>query len=229
MTKGVCAGCGKVFSKGGMGRHVAACQGLKKSTSGLPPITVYHLAVQGDYQEYWLHLGVPGDATLGDLDDFLRSIWLECCGHLSSFEFGRESILNMTDSGRPNPEFRTRLGRLLHVGLEFRHEYDFGTTTTCFLKVVGAEERVPLKKGVALLARNELPEIVCAECDQPAEWVCVECLWEGTGWLCAEHAEEHPCGEEMQLPVVNSPRVGQCGYTGSVHEEWELQPGVTLY
>ncbi len=25
-------------------------------------------------------------ATLADLDDFLRGIWLECCGHLSSFD-----------------------------------------------------------------------------------------------------------------------------------------------
>jgi len=34
------------------------------------------------------------------------------------------------------------------------------------------------------------------------------------GWLCDECAPKHKCGEDMLLPVVNSPRVGKCGYTG---------------
>ena len=36
--------------------------------------------------EYWMHLEVPADATLGSLDRFLRDTWLECCGHMSEFE-----------------------------------------------------------------------------------------------------------------------------------------------
>jgi hypothetical protein len=32
--------------------------------------------------------------------------------------------------------------------------------------------------------------------------------------LCQACAEDHECGEDMQLPVVNSPRVGVCGYAG---------------
>ncbi len=34
------------------------------------------------------------------------------------------------------------------------------------------------------------------------------------GWLCDSCAEDHKCGEDMLLPVVNSPRTGVCGYTG---------------
>ncbi|MEJ5252084.1 MAG: hypothetical protein HPY54_00055 [Chthonomonadetes bacterium] len=46
--------------------------------------------------------------------------------------------------------------------------------------------------------------------------VCSSCLWEDeeNAWLCKECARKHDCGEEYFLPVVNSPRVGQCGYTG---------------
>jgi len=29
-----------------------------------------------------------GSATLTKLDDYLRAIWLECCGHLSKFTIG---------------------------------------------------------------------------------------------------------------------------------------------
>jgi hypothetical protein len=47
----------------------------------------------------------------------------------------------------------------------------------------------------------EPPLISCEVCGKPATEVC---------------AGEHECGEEMLLPVVNSPRVGMCGYTGPV-------------
>ena len=44
--------------------------------------------------------------------------------------------------------------------------------------------------------------------------VSTNCLWSDEGWLCDERAPDHPCGEGMLLPVVNSPRVGMRGYTG---------------
>ena len=34
---------------------------------------------------------MPASDTLADLDDFLRAIWLECCGHLSEFTIGGTS------------------------------------------------------------------------------------------------------------------------------------------
>ncbi len=65
-----------------------------------------------------------------------------------------------------------------------------------------------------VLSRNEAPVIVCQSCGKPATQVCSQCVYDGEGWLCEECAEDHECGEEMFLPVVNSPRVGMCGYTG---------------
>jgi hypothetical protein len=44
------------------------------------------IKVEGAYQkEYWLFLDIALNATLEDLDAFLRQIWLECCGHMSGF------------------------------------------------------------------------------------------------------------------------------------------------
>lgn len=48
----------------------------------------FHLVVQARYApDYWLHLQAPGDRTFGELDSVLRRLWLECCNHLSAFEF----------------------------------------------------------------------------------------------------------------------------------------------
>ena len=42
----------------------------------------------------------------------------------------------------------------------------------------------------------------------------LNCIEEGAGLLCSHCAKKHECGEDVQLPVVNSPRMGMCGYTG---------------
>lgn len=46
-------------------------------------------------------------------------------------------------------------------------------------------------------------------------YICTECFWEGDGFLCEECSKTHACGEEMQLDICNSPRMGVCGYCGS--------------
>jgi hypothetical protein len=37
---------------------------------------------------------------------------------------------------------------------------------------------------------------------------------------CQEHAEDHDDWPEGFLPVVNSPRIGDCGYTGPWNKEY---------
>jgi hypothetical protein len=68
------------------------------------------------------------------------------------------------------------------------------------------------KPKIRLLARNEPPDILCAQCGKLAMQVCVEC--EGGIPMCDRCAAKHECGEEMLLPILNSPRTGVCGYCG---------------
>lgn len=46
---------------------------------------IYHLAISA-WGICWLHIEMKGSATLSKLDNFLREIWLECCGHVGPFE-----------------------------------------------------------------------------------------------------------------------------------------------
>jgi hypothetical protein len=67
------------------------------------------------------------------------------------------------------------------------------------------------------MARNHMPEQECIECDKPAKWLCMGCLIEDNEWtvLCDEHKEEHEHDDYRDpTPLVNSPRLGMCGYTG---------------
>jgi hypothetical protein len=170
-----------------------------------------HVVVEGKWaKDYWMHLAVPGPASLGKLDAFLRDTWLECCGHLSAFNIGGVRYASSPMEG--DRAMRMPLKRVVDVGTEFLYEYDFGSTTTLRLKVVGFLDRTTPKSDVELLARNDPPQVNCGTCGtQPATVICTGC--DGV-WLCEPCSKAHKCGEDSLLPVVNSPRTGTCGYCG---------------
>jgi len=217
-STGKCHLCGEVVGRAAMTRHLAACSQPQASTvafTGKQQLgQSFHLFVEGrDAKAYWMHLSAPVTAPLSKLDRFLRDIWLECCGHMSAFEIdGTRYASAQMDGWR---SARAPLGQVLEVGTKFFYEYDFGSTTELVLNVVALREQGTPKGAVQLLARNEAPQITCSQCEtQPATEICTECAWDGAGWLCEACVAEHECGDEMCLPVVNSPRVGVCGYTG---------------
>jgi hypothetical protein len=221
MSKGQCNLCGGTFSKSAMPKHLMSCKQKQVDSAKSTPDKatrkeqVFHLVVEGRYSpDYWMHLMVPADAKLEVLDRFLRDIWLECCGHLSAFDIEgqRYSVYPMEYSDEKS--MKAKLDKLLMPGMKFYHEYDFGSTTYLMLKVVSKEIKKIKDKSIEVLARNEPPSYPCESCDKVATLVCPQCIYSGEGCLCDECAAEHECGEDMLLPIVNSPRVGMCGYTG---------------
>jgi hypothetical protein len=208
-----------------MNRHLETCEqraiteakvGSKQKTQ--PPRKL-HLVVEGrDLPMYWMHLEVPASTTLATLDQFLRNTWLECCGHLSAFEIAGERYVvdagMYDDFDMGEKSMRVRLDKVFNPGQTCFYEYDFGTTTELKLKVISERQAASKGNTIQVLARNVPPVILCEECGKPATEVCSQCIFDGSGWLCDDCAEEHECGEEMLLPVVNSPRVGMCAYTG---------------
>jgi hypothetical protein len=221
ISRGTCVFCQNTYAKSGMSRHLKACKARKaaiaaEDASHAPTTRLFHLAVEGTYaSDFWLHLQLPASATLYDLDQFLRDIWLECCGHLSMFKImGKRFMSTVFDNwwGDEDLDMDFEVGEVLTPGLTFSHEYDFGTTTHLTLRVVSEREgAVREDEPVQILARNELPDFRCEVCGEPAIYICVFCDY---ALLCDACIETHACGEEGLLPVVNSPRMGMCGYTG---------------
>jgi hypothetical protein len=220
-SSGKCTFCGGTAGKAAMTRHLTTCRPGPPDPEKAPgrrrrPAQLYHLVVSGRYVPMcWLHLEAPADATLGDLDAFLRRTWLECCGHLSAFRLGGRSFSSAAGWGWGEDEaMDVRLGELLAPGVTLAYEYDFGTATDLVVKIVGQREGPASGRAITLLAGNHPPAIPCEGCARAAARVCSQCVFEGGGWLCAACARKHACGRDMLLPVVNSPRVGMCGYTG---------------
>ncbi len=133
--------CGLEIAKGGVNRRLSACavweallskaESKKGSSQAL-----YHLRIQAVGQaQFWIDVEMRGSATLDSLDQYLRAIWLECCGHMSQFVFG----------GRRGKEIsmRRRIADVLEPGMELTHIYDFGTSSETLIKAVGVREGNP--------------------------------------------------------------------------------------
>jgi hypothetical protein len=222
VSRGRCEICGATVAKAGMTRHLKAC--LSQAVPALGPKSVkpaacIHLVVDDPYTPcYWLHLEARPQATLENLDRFLRRVWLECCGHLSQFEIGSVRYDSDPDDefGTPSEPMSRRLSRVLPPGMTARYQYDFGSTTELRVRAMSEAPDRGERTRISLLSRNEEPAWACVDCGEGvATKVCTVCRYASGGWLCARCAPKHDCGDEAQLPVVNSPRTGVCGYTGA--------------
>ncbi len=214
---GVCELCGQRSNKAGMSRHLAKCSDAKLHKAGGVK-SCWRISISGS-QPFWIEVLVRGNAKLADLDAWLRELWLECCGHMSMFRIGESRYVlplikeDMIDMGDKSMD--VTLDEVLTKGLTFTHEYDFGTTTGLDLKAVGQHKAALGRDKIKLLTRNEDPEWKCIRCDKPASWICTHCMWESDSpFYCEQHEEHADEHDEMLLPVVNSPRMGQCGYEG---------------
>ena len=199
---GVCELCGARVGKAAMGRHLRKC--LEEASGGARSRVLLVRAQAAGAPMYWLDVAAGPDAKLKALDGLLRRVWLECCDHLSQFSFGPLQKVGMT---------RTIDEVLGLNGSRADYVYDFGSSTELVVRHIGVIEAAPVKR-VRVVARNEAPSWPCDVCGRPASMLCVECVYDGRGFCCETHALEHPCDEDLLLPVVNSPRMGVCGYTG---------------
>jgi len=213
---GTCQYCNREVTRRGVTRHLSTCpergaviERIERTTG--PDDRLYHLRAQDKWSDdYWLDMEMRGSATLQNLDHYLRAIWLECCGHMSRFSlsgWGSDDI----------PRSRS-ISQIFQPGLTILHTYDFGTESNTLIRAISIREGKPTTPHpIALMARNQMPKETCTECGEPATWLCMECLidYDMQGLLCDDHVLTHPHDNYGEpVPLVNSPRVGSCGYIG---------------
>jgi len=191
-TDGNCYICGRTLGKTAMKNHL-----LREHSYGDEECLL--LKIEGAHaKEYWLMVDIAKHMTLGDLDAFLRKIWLDCCGHLSKFKGGTKS----------------RKLSAFAVGNKLAYEYDIGAATEFLITVVGETRRRP-QDAVRLLARNLPPVFYCETCGAHATLICIECSYDHDNpCFCELCAKAHAHGE--WLPITNSPRCGECCYDGEL-------------
>ena len=214
-------------------RHLEVCK-EKENLFALvkEKVKYYELVLYGKYnKDYWLIVQVKENATLEDLDQFIRDIWVECCGHLSAFEIcGQRYESNPAEDffgEEPAKSMNCKLKKVLERGMQMEYEYDYGSTTELVIRVQDYYNAPDQKEEITILSRNNPPQFVCSVCgENDAAWVNPEGFYDGTSFFCEECLQKLEEGNieldqecdfvpEFLLPVCNSPRMGVCGYEGS--------------
>ena len=205
---GKCLYCNEIVDsleiKKHLEKHLKAKEKESKNNA-----TENYCYVEVESENYFLQLLVKGDAKMKVIDTFLKKIWLDCCGHLSGFSH-RQYKVSKSHSVEDVFQPRVKIG----------YEYDYGSTTYLELKA-GKQFMLPTqKKDVVLLSRNEPLPLGCDICHKKvATSLCSCCLWEDESHFCDNCKEKHGehCSDYLdwaEMPIVNSPRMGVCGYEG---------------
>ncbi len=207
ISEGKCLYCEELLANKELRKHLAKhLAKMEKDSVGKNSLNYVHVEVEAG--EMFLHLLVKGDAKMKRIDKFLREIWLECRGHMS--EFGHKTIrIKMKDLAED----------VFQPSSKIYHDYDFGTTTRVFLKA-HKQYLLNVKEQIILLSRNEPLKFMCTSCKKkPAVNLCAGCCYDTIAFYCEKCSKKHAetCedfADYAEMPVVNSPRMGECGYTG---------------
>lgn len=213
-SEGHCIFCDKYFSQKDLGRHLATHLKVKeKEDKGKQTNLFNHIVVEADVM--FLHLLVKSSCEMAEIDSFLRDIWLECCGHESGFRVKRGEEIEMDEI----------VGTVLIPNAKIQHDYDYGTTTRTFIKSIKVYDLDLDDDDIVLLSRNEPLKIMCSVCNKKAATVlCSVCLWNSESFFCKTCAKKHAIicedfEDYASMEVVNSPRMGECGYEGGTFDK----------
>ncbi|MDB6096554.1 MAG: pRiA4b ORF-3-like protein [Francisellaceae bacterium] len=204
-NNGICFLCKQEVAHRGIVKHLNKCLEIHGKKNEQENEKIFLISIYDAEKLFWLFVEINGSTKLKVLDFFLRKTWLECCGHMSEFTINGAKYSN-------DRELRSLIHKTFNIGDEFEYDYDFGSTTHLNAKII-SNRLGKLPKEIHLLARNNLPiEIKCTTCGKHPEVICSSCY----DFCCKKcKALHNGCeGEEFFLPVVNSPRMGVCGYTG---------------
>lgn len=211
--KGKCYYCNKELTERTIKRHMKSCSIMKNrieesiaKNGKLRKQFIIAIKPRYEKNEYCIYLSIDGTLGLVHIDQFIKDVWVECCGHLSAFVIKKKFY--------QDNEMNIRLNEILSIGEKFQYEYDFGSTTYLELEVVDIIDVSKDFTQIEIIARNNEVINQCEACGAEAKYF----HYEEDKWLCKNCIDE---GNDMisEFNYCNSPRDGVCGYEG--HKEAE--------
>lgn len=230
--KGKCYFCNKEFTKAGILKHIKSCPAMKEymvedEQSSKVKKNKFILSIMPNYDVHWIYIAINKTATLKELDEFLRDVWLECCGHLSSFEINNttyDSVVDYTWKSN-SKDMNVKLKDVITLKDKMNYQYDFGSTTDLTIKVVGELSSSRIGKKIEILARNNAPQVECSKCNNKALYYDIE-NYEYLCEKCYHNIDEEDRELINEMEYWNSPRDGVCGYYGEKSNEDPYVPTI---
>jgi hypothetical protein len=154
---------------------------------------------------FFIHLLVKSTKKLSNIDSFIKKIWVECCGHISDFR-QKTKIIPKNSILKDFDETTTKL----------TYTYDYGDSTILDL-ILKKSYDLDIDDDLIILTRNEPIDFKCQICNKnTSESICIICDFVFLCNTCStKHEKECSDYEDYaKSSIVNSPRMGVCGYEG---------------
>lgn len=156
--QGKCYYCNKELTERTIKRHMKNCLEMKKvieeEIKGVKEVRdqfIISIKDKNNPSVYCIYISIDANLQLHHLDKLIRDIWVECCGHLSTFYIDKEMYHDNSDG---QYEMNFYLKDVLNVDKKFEYQYDFGSATNLILEVVDMIT-VPSKfSQIEIIARN---------------------------------------------------------------------------
>ncbi len=169
---------------------------VKKSKPGKSFLVKVEVNPKWGSSPYFLSMWVNSKSVMEDKDSFLRSIWLECCGHMSTFSnpknkrsvamwdlFDAQQLLmkakkaayeKMMEDANGEISMSRKIYAVFSKGLKLKYEYDFGSTTSLQLTVAG---EFPIQADRACLNLLGFCRLCCHANSELTQDGCVRLRW----------------------------------------------------
>lgn len=222
--QGRCYYCDKKLTERTIKRHMKNCSEMKKvieskikESKNVRDQFIISIKDKCNSNVYCIYVSIDASLQLHHLDRFIRDIWVECCGHISSF-FIDGDLYN--DNSDKKYQMNVYLKDILSANKKFEYQYDFGSTTYLVLEVVDIIKVSKDFTQIEIIARNDELKHKCQSCKNEAQYY----NFNEDSWYCENCIEDDEVCEFEEIDYSNSPRDGVCGYAGSKEAETKYLP-----
>ena len=174
--QGKCYYCKKELTERTIKRHIKNCPVMsrvieEKMNNSTTSRDQFIISLKDKYSPkvYSIYISIDANLQLHHLDQFIRNIWVECCGHLSVFYINGHSY---ADNSNKMNEMNVYLKDVLNDELKFEYEYDFGSTTSLILEVVDILIVPKTFTQIEIIARNKESVVEGIYYNSPRDGVC---------------------------------------------------------
>ena len=198
----LCTYCNKKFGCKKIHEHYIECIPMHNNSKTGYLVMFSGYSISQKY--YFMYTFIEETTKLSNIDKFLRNKWCECCNHKSEFKYMLSNIPKKT------------LINNFDIGDLIVYTYDFGSTTTIFIKILkkikskntnNTKNNIKPYVDIDPVLYNDEHIINCTteNCINKAIYYI---NYQPLCFNCTEENEDN----ESKLLIVNSPRTGECGY-----------------
>jgi hypothetical protein len=200
-SQGTCYLCKEIIKGTTIEEHLLTCITMRTWPERSDPALLIRLTGRSE-RKYWMMVLAGQEATLSELDDLIRTVWMDGDEHLSGFRIGYVDVSSDGVDGNMNISIRD----ILVPGDTCTYTYDYGSSTEVTITALRHIPVFPEGQAIRILARNRGTTRRCGTCGDAADYHSEDRPYH---YYCTRCVDTAPKGADT-IHLSNAPRDGGC-------------------